>query len=197
MTNSSVNRFGSSIMDQYDLVQTEPGGPTLLIKSKTNEPRPPFYGSQWAGPLGDALPMTGMTVSLCPPPTYQDPTFDFMRKLVMAWSDPLSEMVAMWVQRDSANPLPITERAYYLTLALMADTFANVPSMPPPEVTLSGDGGIDLEWESDIMSITIHVRCDSKQPDRIYCEVAGEHKSLDLTKDNYYECLGRLSLSYG
>lgn len=188
----NLRHDNSNIDSDYDLVRVEPNGPSILRKSQTNLHIPhmvPSYSSVTLQRMNEPnLPhfMADDYLRMM-----DDGSFDFIRRFIVAWNEPVTDLLSIWFESQNKETQPITERAFRLALSLMVYAFVSRQTMPPPDITLSGDGGVDIEWESDKMALTVHVRKSSERGDRVYLESNGNGQSSEFNIDSYLSYINK------
>lgn len=110
---------------------------------------------------------------------------DFLTK----WEEPLLQLKAF--VEDEVNP-SLEKPSSHSVFTAFIYLFAIYQLQPNlcPELALSGDGGIYLEWQLNDKFVSIQIDREKSEKDRIYIEQGGEYGSTKLTEDVLKEVFG-------
>ena len=166
----------SNLLNDYELVQAD-GISILKKKDNFETSREPIYklNAQW----GHA---------------YEAEAEDFYVEIISAWGNSfkqLSELEKELSDEVKLNPVikPITKRAFSNTVDLLVKLFYKDKTLLAPDIISSGDGGIDIEWETNSKVISIHIDSKSHKRDMIYYKTVEGFKYKNLTVRNIFDLL--------
>lgn len=124
-----------------------------------------------------------------------EPEFEaFYTEIIAVWGDTFEQLLELEKELSGNVHLnliikPITKRAFKNTLALLVMLFYEDKSFPSPAIISSGDGGIDVEWETDTKMVSIHIDYKSHKRDMIFYKTPDGFKSESLTIKNVFDLL--------
>ena len=107
---------------------------------------------------------------------------DFLTK----WEEPLSQLIGF--TKEEVNPLIEKPTGHSVFTALIyLFTIYQLQSDLYPDLAMSGDGGIYIEFQLDDKFVSIQVHSGSIEKDRIYVEQGDQFGSIKLTEDSIKE----------
>ncbi len=114
---------------------------------------------------------------------------DLFGDFLTQWEEPLLQLKAF--VEDETNPL-LEKPSSHSVFTAFTYLFIIYQLQPKlcPELALSGDGGIYLEWQLNDKFISIQIDREKSEKDRIYIEQANEFGSTKLTEDALKEVFG-------
>jgi hypothetical protein len=115
---------------------------------------------------------------------------DELGSFSVKWQEPLSQLIS-FVESDlnpeleRPTPHSLLNAVYYLFAV-----FQIQPDLPTPELAMSGDGGIYLEWQLQDKFVSIQIKGKKGDKDRIYVEQDNHYGSTEFSKDRLKEVFG-------
>jgi hypothetical protein len=117
-------------------------------------------------------------------------TRDLFGDFLIKWEEPLLQLKAF--VEDETNP-SLEKPSSHSVFTAFIYLFAIYQLQPNlcPELALSGDGGVYLEWQLDDKFISIQIDREKSDKDRIYIEQGDKYGSTKLTEDVLKEVFGK------
>jgi hypothetical protein len=114
---------------------------------------------------------------------------DLFGDFLTEWEEPLLQLKAF--VEDETNP-SLEKPSSHSVFTAFIYLFAIYQLQPKlcPELALTGDGGIYLEWQLDDKFVSIQIDREKSEKDRIYIEQGDEYGSTKLTEDTLKEVFG-------
>ena len=107
---------------------------------------------------------------------------DFLTK----WEEPLSQLIGF--TKEEANPSLEKPTGHSVFTALIyLFTIYQLQSDLYPDLAMSGDGGVYIEFQLNDKFVSIQVNSESIEKDRIYIEQGDKFGSVKLTEDSIKE----------
>lgn len=91
--------------------------------------------------------------------------------------------------REAINAEKPSQRAFRTTLIWMFEIYQLNPQISQPDIVVSGDGGVDIEWEFEDKFVSLQIKKEEDGTDKIYTEQGGQYCSMDVTKQNLQKLL--------
>lgn len=120
------------------------------------------------------------------------PSMDAIERLVTTWQESIVELFGL-LNEPFNSETEVTAWATNRTIEWLSFVISIRPDLHEPDVIPSGDGGIDIEWETDRYSLSLHIGASELQHESIYFENEGKHAGLLLNKPNLRELVEQLS----
>jgi len=83
-----------------------------------------------------------------------------------------------------ANTETPSQRAYRTALIWMFEIYKLNPQISEPDIVVSGDGGVDIEWDLDDKFISLQIKREENGMDKIYFEHNGKYTAIEVSKQN-------------
>lgn len=87
---------------------------------------------------------------------------------------------------------PVTARAFRVALKALQMSYDASPNLSAPDVILSGDGGIDIEWSAKDKLVSVRIRKSDDARDRIYSQDSEDFGSVEFNEENLKSALSQL-----
>jgi len=118
------------------------------------------------------------------------PDIDLFGKFVDEWETSVVQLYKFTnEQKEKTNTERPSQRAFRTALIWMFEIYRMDLQIPQPDVVVSGDGGIDIEWEFENKFISLQIKEEENGTDKIYVEREGEYGSTEVTKQNLQKIL--------
>lgn len=104
---------------------------------------------------------------------------DFLTK----WEEPLSQLKVFLEDEVNSSLERPTIHSVFTASLYMFYVYQCQPNLHP-ELALSGDGGIYVEWQLNDKFISIQIDRETSEKDRVYIEEGDQYGSTKLTKDS-------------
>jgi len=91
--------------------------------------------------------------------------------------------------KEEMNTERPSQRAFRTALIWLFEIYQSNPQISQPDIVVSGDGGIDIEWEFENKFISLQIKEKENGTDKIYVEQEGSYGSIEITKQNLQKIL--------
>ena len=110
---------------------------------------------------------------------------ELIGKFIEEWKTTLAQLHKFAnEQKEEMNAVKPTQRAFRVTLLIMFEIYKVNPQLSQPDIVVSGDGGVDIEWELESEFISVQIKREENGTDKIYFEQDDEYGSTEVTKQN-------------
>lgn len=111
---------------------------------------------------------------------------DFMNE----WETTLVQLYKFTNESEAeTNTEKPSQRAYRTALILMFEVYQMIPGLSQPDVVVSGDGGVDIEWELEDKFVSLQIKKEENGTDKIYIEQGSEYGSTEVSTQNLHKFL--------
>lgn len=91
--------------------------------------------------------------------------------------------------KEETNTERPSQRAFRASLVWLFEIYQLNPQISQPDIVVSGDGGIDIEWEFENRFVSLQIKKEENGTDKIYVEQEDKYGSTEVTKQNLQKLL--------
>lgn len=186
MTYNRTNFVDTSrILNNYIVYQENAASPLILqpkfvqtsVEKRVSSKKSPVYRKLEANWLDSFATIIGNSIK------------ELFGDFLTNWEEPLLQLKSF--VEDETNPLlekPSSHSVFTAFIYLFA-IYQLQPNLCP-ELALSGDGGVYLEWQLTDKFVSIQIDREKSENDRIYIEQGDNYGSTKLSEDVLKEVFG-------